>query len=244
MKISRIAIVALSALAITIPAIAQTAEDVINKAIAAEGGAAKKQLNTLAGDGKFTIPAQGIDGTFVEYRTRPNKYYLKLSMMGDDAIMATNGTVCWQVNPFAGSTDPAEMSPEEAKAWLRDSDFDGFYYDMEAKGITAELVGVETIDGKNTNHVKLLYKDGHVKHCYFCVDTGLMLAMKEKAPGQMGMEVDVSAEFDDYRDVSGVKFPFHILLNHGGMEIDIIYENLAANANVDDTVFEMAAEKK
>jgi len=236
-KFKPLAVLLLLALAAT-PASAQTADEIIAKAVAAEGGKAREQYDTVVIKGKLSIPAQGIEGEFLSYAKRPNKSYSKITIMGAELLQATDGKICWGLNPFTGATEASEMSPEESATMLREADFDGAYYNMAAKGTKSEYIGAETIDGIQVNCVRLTFKDGHTKDYFFSADTGLLYKTKDQQ-SVMGMDVENEITFGNYKEVGGIKFPFKIVQNRAGTEIIVEFEEVEWNAEIDDSVFSM-----
>ena len=218
---------------------AQTAEVIITKAIAAEGGSEKSSFNTLVALGKVSIPMMGIEGEHQVYLKRQYKCLLKISLKGREIIQASDGTECWMLDSVSGSGEPTKMPPEIAKAFLRGSDFDGPYYDMGSKGTSAELIGQETVKGVVTNHVKISYKDGHSMDLFFSEDTGLLYKTYEVVVGPNGGESEIIAFFTDYRDVQGAKYPFHILHYNDDLEMTVEIAEYQINVEIDDSFFEM-----
>lgn len=241
MKISKLILTVILILMISTLALSQTAEEIVARAIEAEGGAARAAINTMGLQGKISVPMQGMEGHFVTLTKRPSKIHVRIVVQGMEIIQATNGTVCWSVNPFTGSTAATEMPAAQAAAFIRRADFDGEYSNIAAKGIKAEFVGKETVDDVEVNHVKLTFKDGHEKSFFFNAETGLLYMSKEMAPNPMGGEVEMSVVLSDYRDVEGMKIPFKTKQSTAGMDMFIEFEEIQTNIDIDDSLFDMPA---
>jgi len=96
---------------------------------------------------------------------------------------------------------------------------------------TAKLEGIEKFNGIDA----YLIKDGDLSF-YYDVKSGLKIGEARIADiGDKKMTQTVT--FDDYRDVKGVKIPFHSVLNFG-VEIDLTTTEVKINEGVSDTDFE------
>ena len=93
------------------------------------------------------------------------------------------------------------------------------------------LTGIETIDGKDT----YVIKDGKSSY-YFDVESGLKVA-ESKEIEQGGQKMTQMITFGDYREVSGIKFPFLTSLNLG-IEILLMTTEVKINEGVFDSDFQ------
>jgi zinc protease len=100
-----------------------------------------------------------------------------------------------------------------------------------AKKETVRLEGIEKFNGNDT----YLIKDGEFNF-YYDVKSGLKSGESRVADiGDKKMTQTVT--FDDYREVKGIKIPFHSVLNFG-VEIDLTTTQVKINEGVSDTDFE------
>ena len=220
-------------------AFAQTVEDIIARAIAAEGGEAKSRIKTMVVKGKLSVPAHGIEGDFLGYFKRPNKDQMKIIVGGSEMIQATNGSICWIIDQIRGSGEPTQMPNDVCETYKRNADFDAPYYNMNAKGITAELVGKEQLEDVVVNHVILTFRDGHKRDFYFRAENNLLYMAKEKHLTQSGTEMVTTVIVDDYRDVEGAKYAFYNKHTTGNVDMILQWEEVEINLELDDSLFEM-----
>jgi outer membrane lipoprotein-sorting protein len=244
MKAVRLSIICIAALSMAVLAQAQTAEEVIAKSLEVQGGvAAMKAINTAVAKGTISIVQMGIELPFTRYQKRPNKTYTESDFQGMKIIQACDGTTAWMLNPFMGSEDPQEMPEDMAAYTLRDADFDGPFVDMKQKGHTVELVGKETIDGKECFNLKLTYKDGFSTFLYFDAATYLPIMTKGEAPSGVGGSAEVITKLSDYRKVGTFTIPFKIEQNFGGQEMVIQITDYKMDESIDDALFVMPVKK-
>lgn len=222
-----------------VTAFAQTADEVLAKAIAAQGGADKfKALNSVKSVGKIVVPAQSLELPFVQYQKRPSKSRQEMDLMGQQMITATNGTVAWTINPMTGSTAPTQMPELQAMITNRQADFDGFFFNREKRGIKAEFVGKETINDEELNNVKITYNDGFSLNAYFDPASSLMRMLMFSVDSEYG-EIQVQSYFSDYREVNGLIQPFIIEQNIGPQSVRVEIESYEYNIPMEDSIFEM-----
>ncbi|MCP2026941.1 putative Zn-dependent peptidase [Flavobacterium sp. HSC-32F16] len=90
--------------------------------------------------------------------------------------------------------------------------------------------GIEPINGSDAYAIK----DGNTTH-YYDVKSGLKVA-KSKVREQDGKSVSQITNFNDYREVKGVKVPFNLIQNVG-FELDIKMTDIKINEGVADADF-------
>ncbi|HMI05956.1 MAG TPA: pitrilysin family protein [Flavobacterium sp.] len=96
-------------------------------------------------------------------------------------------------------------------------------------GIT--LDGIESVNGSDAYVVK----DGKSTY-YFDTKSGLKVA-ESKTIDQGGKQMTQMVNLGDYRDVKGIKFPYHTTLNIG-IEIDLTTTDVKINEGVSDADFQ------
>jgi len=93
------------------------------------------------------------------------------------------------------------------------------------------LSGVENYNGSDA----YVLKDGKMT-LYYNVKTGLKMA-ESRTEETAGQKMTQTVTYDDYRDVKGVKVPYHTVLNIG-IEIDLTTTEVKINEGVTDTDFQ------
>jgi outer membrane lipoprotein-sorting protein len=102
-------------------------------------------------------------------------------------------------------------------------------------GYTLEIGGIEKVNDVEA-YVLNISKGDTKTTSYFDKVTGLKIKTTTTVDTPMGAQ-QIIVEFSDYREVNGVKFPFVIKQNAGGMAMDITITSIEINKGLDDSVF-------
>jgi hypothetical protein len=98
--------------------------------------------------------------------------------------------------------------------------------------------GKETIDGKEVFVLRGMGADGKGERLYFDAQSGLLLRRVTSTPTMVGL-IPEQVDYDDYRDVDGMKVPFTIRVS----SIDSFWSStrkfteIKLNTPVDETKF-------
>ena len=197
-----------------------TAESIGQKYIAAIGGKANvEKINSLQMNSSATV--QGMTIETITLAAKGGKTSVEMKMMGqsmqkivfdgkDGYIMAQG-----QKQPL-----PAELKEELAanKEIFPELTFN-------AKNTT--LRGIENVNGEEVYAIK----KGN-KTYFYSVKTGLKVGESQTQKMQ-GQEVIVPTYYSDYKEVSGVKLPFKISQNMGGIEMNSDVKSYEINKATD-----------
>src|SRR5579862_5018018 len=188
---------------------AQTADEIVNKSIAARGGIDKiKAIQTVRLTSKITLGGS-MEGRLIVDLKRPGKLREEVSMNGSSMIRTTDGSSGWALNQFAGQDAAVPIAADEMATMEQKADFDRPLVDYKAKGNQVELLGKEKINGKDAYKLKITLKGGAVRYDYIDPDNFHEVAWEGKITVG-GKESNAKSWFSDYREVNGVQFPFHI----------------------------------
>jgi len=191
-----------------LPARAQDPEKIVDQYIKAVGGSkAISKIRTLAIEGTFTTP-DGKTGTYTLDTRIPNRYYSELVVADQNVIEAYNGKSAWHQTQ---SGEVATLLGDEG-AQLEAA---GQYYNSHLVNAKKNKLGVGfaatlNVRGKDAYDLELTTPTGVKRHVFF--DPNSHLIAKEVAV--IG-GVEQGVLYDDYRSVSGVKFPYKIELHRG-----------------------------
>ncbi len=197
-----------------------TAESIGQKYITAIGGKANvEKINSLQMNSSATV--QGMTIETITLAAKGGKTSVEMKMMGqsmqkivfdgkDGYIMAQG-----QKQPL-----PAELKEELAanKEIFPELTFN-------AKNTT--LRGIENVNGEEVYAIK----KGN-KTYFYSVKTGLKVGESQTQKMQ-GQEVIVPTYYSDYKEVSGVKLPFKISQNMGGIEMNSDVKSYEINKATD-----------
>lgn len=230
------------------PAATQTADEVIDKHIAAMGGRdALMKLTTRKATGTMTVstPNGNISGPFEVYSKAPNKtrlyVVLDLSPMGMNDKLTLDqkfdGTIGWALNTLQGDKQITGNQLENMKNQI----FPNSLLNYKAAGVAVELLPNETVGGKSLIVLKLTPKTGSVTKLY--LDPATYLAVRTSASvnaPDMGGMIDQVSEASDYRVVDGVKVPFKTTNSATGavsQSATLVYDKVEHNVTIDDAIF-------
>jgi outer membrane lipoprotein-sorting protein len=218
---------------------AQTADEIVKKALDARGGVEKVkavQSERISGHVSF---AQGMEGTFVVELKRPLKMRAEISVEGQKIIRIYDGKSSgWMVNPFAEKKDAQPLPPEELKTISDESDFDGPLVEYKSKGNQIELAGKEILDDKPVYRLKLTNKNEDARSYFF--DASSFLLLKWEGIRKNGdQEIPWESFFSDFHEVHGLKYPFRIDQGSPGTEIKqtLTAEKIEIDIPIDDSRF-------
>jgi hypothetical protein len=207
-----------------------TANDIINNYLTAIGGTDKlKAVTDLSVTANGTI--QGIDVIQVAKQKMPDKYFYEISvpsmnmtpvhigMNGDSLSFIQNG-----MKPPV--TDDMKKNFKEAITIFPEMD-------ISQKGYKTSLAStLEILNDAYVYVVTITTSTGIVRD-YFDEKTGLKVKEVVEKDGSVASSVELS----DYKEISGIKFPFGRKSDFGGQVIDFKVKEIKVNSNIPDTDF-------
>lgn len=235
--------------ALTGVASAQTADQIIEKHLAALGGReALGKLTSRRSTGTITIttPNGNLLGPCEIDAKAPNKSraYMQLdaSALGipDKLVVEQkfDGVVGWSLNSLQGD---AEITGSRLQN-LGNNVFPSPLLNYKTAGTTVELLPKQQIGGKDALVIRATPKAGSAVVLFFDAETYLLVrTVTTFNDAQMGGEVEQTAELSDYRVVDGVKVPFHIVNSSatptGTQTGTITLTKVEHNVTLDDALF-------
>ncbi len=207
-----------------------TANDVISNYIKAIGGTEK--VNNVK-DYAYTATAtvQGQDIEYVKKYKSPNKGVLLVIL---PATHTTAQKVLVNGDSVTISSGNNNMDIDDyTKKRYRESIGICPEVNYNSNGYTLNLAPeLDNVDNKEAYVVTVKAPSGSTSKNYYDVQTGLKL--KSEISGEQGSSV---SEFGDYKEVSGIKFPFSVKQNQG-IEIDLVVQDLKINSGLKDEDFQ------
>ena len=239
------AIVAVAAVAIAVPAAQAPAaatppavDEIVKGNLAARGGAEKlRAVNTVKSIGK--VKSQRGETAVSSWTKRPNMIRREQVNEGQTFVMGFDGTTVWAINPLM-SQRAREITGPQAEMTRQDADdFDTILLDYKAKGHTVELVGTETVQGTRQHRLRVTKRGGAIQDIF--IDAATMLESKiVMQMDQGGRKAIVTLEFSNYKDVDGIKVPFHIKQSlNGQVMTEVTYDRVEFNEPMPDNLFEI-----
>jgi hypothetical protein len=224
------------------PSPAQTVDEIVAQHIAARGG--RDKLNAIQTVKMTRTVAMGIGdpSRVIVYKKRPQLMRIEMGPIQPGAppliLRGINQDAVWDMQQKKVMTRPEQLAAESRDV---DGDFDGVLVGWREKGHTVALEGREALPGGETYKLKVTLKSGLVRNVYLDVKTYL----ERRHTGVLNLpnnrRFDVTIDFDNWRDVDGVKFPFDITEERTGREPVVTLvtytDKIEINVPMEDALF-------
>jgi hypothetical protein len=225
------------------PAPALTAEQIVDKNVAARGGlTAWRKIDSMVWVGHMesadpTVPRL----TFVLQQKRPNKTRFELSTLAEKTMRVFDGKQGWNIRPKrGGALDEQPYNPQDLTFAREAQGFDGPLIDYRAKGIAVELAGVEKVEGHKAYRLHVRLPSGNIHSVWIDAKTFLDVKYDRTSYGPTGAPVIVSVVYRNYQSIDGLQVP-------GTLEIGgdtkspatarMVIDKMSLNPPLDDKVF-------
>jgi CubicO group peptidase (beta-lactamase class C family) len=216
------------------------ADDILASYVTALGGReAIEKINSRSAKGTFEVLGIALAGLAEMYAKSPNKMLTVLRVSGQATLKeGFDGTVGWEEDPDDGVVDKSGL---ELGSVQRDA---AFYQPLQLRGQYPSLffkgpgkIALSKANGAKGEEREALVleapRNGHPRLFYFDPQTGLLLRTEEwNAAGKLAN----ASEYDDYREVDGVKVPF-IIHRIDDAHFVIRLGEVKQNQPIDEAVF-------
>jgi hypothetical protein len=222
---------------------AQTADEVIDKSIAAMGGrAAMETIKTRQTTGSITLttPAGDIPGTIDVTNAAPNKartvIKADLSSLGAGPMVIDqrfDGTTGYVLDSLQGDRPITGDQLENMRA----NSFPHPFLNYKAQGTSVKLTGKEKVGDRDAYVLLFEPSKGPGVKQYIDAENYLPLKAVIKLTLPQVGEVEQTAQSLDFRDVDGVKVPFKLQVSSAIQGFTIVISKIEQNIPVDDKLF-------
>ncbi len=213
------------------PATALSAEQVLEKYVAALGGAeAIHKISSRVEKGVITFG--GHESAIEVFAKAPDKRMSVTRMPNGESITAFDGKQGWLGN---SGRAPRDMAGAEVDAARLDADF---YFATHAKEMFSPLrMGSPDKIGDQPVYTVIGVRQGQPPvRLYFDESSGLLVRLVRYAETPVGRN-PTQIDYADYREVDGVKVPFRWTLARPGGRFTIQINEVKQNMPVDDAKF-------
>jgi hypothetical protein len=198
--ITLLALVALPALTL-----AQTADDVLSKHIAAMGGADKiAAIKTMQYDQTMSIQTMELTSKTVYVLGKSVRS--DVSVMGQQITNVIDGDTGWMINPMqgGGAQDLPADAIKAARGTTEPNMFQLAY--LKENKYPYELVGKEKYKNKDAFNLKVTRPEG-IFNYYLDAGTYQLLGTKGIISAQ-GQQITTTSSYSDYKPVDGISIPY------------------------------------
>ena len=199
-----------------------TIASVMDQYIKAIGGAdAVKKVTSMSTTSTGTVQGMALD--MLNVKTNTGKNLVDIKMMGNSIQkIVFDGKDGYMMNQ--GQKMPL---PKEAKDELLSET--AIFPELNlGTSTTYKLAGIEKHSGEDAYAIK-----GPNTTYFYSVKTGLKIGSVKTQKGMGGQEVQVPTTYSDYKEVNGIKIPYKVTSNMGGMDVEFITKDVAFNKATD-----------
>ena len=222
---------------------AQTADEIVEKHIAAMGGrAALGKLTSRVITGTITVstPAGEFSGPIEVTSQAPNKartlINLDLTAVGVGKMTIDqrfDGLTGYAIDTLQGNR---EITGDQLEA-MRNGFFPSPFLNYKDAGMTIELVGKEKVGEREAYVLNLKPKTGpQVRHY---VDATTFLAIRQVTTADIPPigQLEQTIDFSDDRDVDGIKIAHKLVATSSAQNFTVTVTKVQHNTAVDQTIF-------
>lgn len=218
---------------------AARARAILADAVKAAGGRERLdqiRVVTLTGETVITSPIGQVRSQRRILLALPDRLRVEVNLSGLTLIQGFDGKTGWISGPMGVQQLPPAAF-KELRSTLKRLTF-VFYRTCESEGVTLSSAGTVEWEGKSVDVIR--YADAEDTFTLFFDSTShrlVRLAYQGRDPFS-GASIEAEDLYFDYREVSGVSYPFLTVTRHGGKTFsEFRVSELALNHSVDDAVF-------
>ncbi len=214
-----------------------TVDQILEKYVQAIGGkSAIEKATTRISKGTQTSSAGGAGMPLEITQQAPNKLVIAMTTP-QQAVIARgyNGTTAWMKTPRG----QRELTGSELEQMRRNADF---FWMLKLRQISKDMMvlGKEKVSERDAYIVGAMVSPTHIETLYFDTQTGLLLRIKTLEDSMIGWMPE-QVDYEDYRDIDGVKVPFTIKQSYVDPWIGWTrsFTEIKFNVPVDESKFNM-----
>jgi hypothetical protein len=212
---------------------AQTADEIMEKYVAAIGGPANwDKVKTIKMVGSMS--QQGMEITLTQTIAIGKAMRTDISVMGMSGWQIVTTTGGWMYMPFMGSAKIDTMKPEMVKISQKQMDLKSRQMlDYKTNGTKMEYAGRDTTNNAACFKVKVTDKDGNESASYFDCSTYYLVRTETKVK-QDEQEQEVAVVYNNYKKFDeGITLPMSVNARGG----EIVFKTVEINKPIDESVF-------
>ena len=227
-----------------VPSLAQTADEIIEKHLAAVGGrAALSKLTSRVATGSISLstPVGELKGTLEVYNKKPNKSRTLIKVdaaaLGGGQIINDqrfDGTAGYIVDSFNGNR---AITGDQLEA-MKNGGFPTPLLTYKDAGVTAALSGREKVGASEAYVIRFTPKSGPGVRVFIDGQSFMLIKtiITVNVP-QLGGPIDQVVEFSDFRDVDGIQVPYTTRSSNPLQTTTATLNDVKHNTQIDDSLF-------
>jgi outer membrane lipoprotein-sorting protein len=184
-----------------------TAEQILKKYFAAVGGkdaAAKFKTTVMKGSIEFDNRQEGRNAQLEVTLKAPDKYLVMQTSPQGVNVIGVNGETVW-----VGNGNRSRKLSGYTSEWVRRTAVFFALIKVVEQPTQMKVIGTEKIGDRETYVLSFVVNPDVTRRFFFDTQTGLLLRQLT-ATRTMLAPLPEQVDFDDYRDVDGIKLPFMI----------------------------------
>lgn len=226
----------------SLSSIAQTADELVDKHLAAIGGKEIwKKVTSMTTEGSMEV--QGANVLISSKGIQDKGIRQDISVMGMSGYTIMTPTAGWSYMPWTGQTKAEPISETALKEGADQFDVQGILVEYKAKGHKVEYLGTEDYEGKSCHKLKITQKSGKVD-TYFLDPTTYYLLKSVSTQQVNGQSVEGTIFYSDYQKTTDgyvVAMIINMPINMG-MNVDLKVSKVGFNQTIDESIFKPASE--
>jgi len=227
---------------------AQSADEIIEKSVAAMGGrAALMKLKSRSATGTIVLstPAGDINGTIEILNAAPNKtrsvIKADLSALGAGQLTIDqrfDGHVGYVLDSLQGNRDITGNQLDN----MKNGSFPHPYLNYKDLGMSAKVTGKEKVGDRDAYVLLFDPAAGSEIRNFIDAETFLPIKVVIKIDLPQIGEIEQTNELLDYREVDGVKIPFRVRASSSVQNYTVTLDKVQHNVIVDEALFSKPAQ--
>ena len=224
-------------------AVAQTADDIIDKTLAAQGGReAMARITSRSTKGTITVtsPAGDLPGTIEVLNQAPNKVRtllnLDLTAAGAGSLTVDqrfDGTNAYAMDSMRGDSEVTGGRLES----LRNNAFPSPFLGYKDRGTKIVLAGKEKVGDADAYVLSITPASGPASRVWIDAASYLPLKASTTVDTPETGPLEQITEFADYREVDGVKVPYKLTATSAVQSYTVSIKSIEHNVKIDPALF-------
>lgn len=225
------------------PAFAQTADEIVERHLAALGGrAVLSKATTQVATGTITVSTQmgNISGALEISRKAPNKarsvMVLDLSALGGSEMVIDqrcDGVKAWVSNSLQGDR---EITGNQLQGMLN-ATFPTSLLTYKEDGGKVELTGKDKVGDRAVHVLVYTPKAGTAARFFVDAETFQLIRSITTVESPETGPIEQTTDTSDYRAVDGIQVPFAVNVTSSVQTIGIVLTKVEINKPLDDAIF-------